>query len=550
MDLALGVNVSVAQEEKDLRAYCLAKDYVTCAKLNARRQAQGRLPKSDLNTQVFFLMSVTPEQVDEELEQALISILTVPNLDVSRLANLVVAVLIRELKGVTLSVACQNSLLNIALERVLCGSVAMERILSSLRRDLLLSLCTNGQLSDDESALASALVFQVILNEYVWVTSELEDNLLSNIEQLLTMARANAAWRPSNSPALILVFSLYQPLTKIWARFSFSEFEKNQWPLLLRRQLELTVVAEKREAELKKSMPSLLTTETDVSSKVRAQYEENPYPRWQNLLIDESCSVDTFLSKKLPDVELSFFNKNRVEVLVAGCGTGAHPLALASQMKNSFVSAIDLSLSSLAYAKRMAEKLDISNVEFIQVDILELGSIDRQFDIISCGGVLHHLNHPLDGWRVITLMLAKGGAMNIALYSAIARTDVRRQRALIREAGLQGNDHDIKNYRQVMMARDPNSMLLRYRDFWSTSECRDLLFHECEHHYSWLGIKETLAQLGLRLAYVDVPQDVREQFLIEYPSEGADVDCTLWYEYETKHPSTFRSMYNFWCIKA
>ena len=50
-----------------------------------------------------------------------------------------------------------------------------------------------------------------------------------------------------------------------------------------------------------------------------------------------------------------------INVLVAGCGTGQHALTTARKYENSFITALDLSLSSLSYAKRKADELQINS---------------------------------------------------------------------------------------------------------------------------------------------------------------------------------------------
>ena len=62
---------------------------------------------------------------------------------------------------------------------------------------------------------------------------------------------------------------------------------------------------------------------------------------------------------------------NKPKVLVAGCGTGQQQY-IPSLYKNSKILAIDLSISSLKYAKRKTEELGIENIEYIQHDILDL----------------------------------------------------------------------------------------------------------------------------------------------------------------------------------
>src|SRR6202035_4175860 len=92
--------------------------------------------------------------------------------------------------------------------------------------------------------------------------------------------------------------------------------------------------------------------------------------------------------------------KSVAEILIAGCGTGQQALDAANLFADARLLAIDLSLPSLAFAKRMAHELGITNIAFAQADILGLGALDRTFDSIEAMGVLHHLADPWAGWTV------------------------------------------------------------------------------------------------------------------------------------------------------
>ena len=88
------------------------------------------------------------------------------------------------------------------------------------------------------------------------------------------------------------------------------------------------------------------------------------------------------------------------QILVAGCGTGQHSIATANKFKNSCITAIDLSLNSLGYAKLKTEQLGITNIEYLQADILDLDLLNKDFDVIESVGVLHHMADPVAGWKV------------------------------------------------------------------------------------------------------------------------------------------------------
>ena len=70
-------------------------------------------------------------------------------------------------------------------------------------------------------------------------------------------------------------------------------------------------------------------------------------------------------------------------VLDAGCGTGDNALFFAQ--RGQPVVGIDFVESAIMEAKRKAEELGV-HAEFLQMDVLKLGSFDRQFDnVIDCG---------------------------------------------------------------------------------------------------------------------------------------------------------------------
>ena len=64
----------------------------------------------------------------------------------------------------------------------------------------------------------------------------------------------------------------------------------------------------------------------------------------------------------------SNFNSEKLNILIAGCGTGKH-LLHAQRYKNAAITGIDLSASSLNYAQRKLNELGIKSVDLIQMDI-------------------------------------------------------------------------------------------------------------------------------------------------------------------------------------
>jgi SAM-dependent methyltransferase len=146
--------------------------------------------------------------------------------------------------------------------------------------------------------------------------------------------------------------------------------------------------------------------------------------------------------------------------------------------------AIDLSLSSISYAVRKTQELGITNIKYAQADILKLDDVARSFDIVESVGVLHHLAEPFTGWRILLSRLRPGGFMHLGFYSELARIHVVKAREFIAAHGYASTPEDIRRFRRDLTEQVANAdlqWLSEISDFYSTSECRDLLFHVQEH---------------------------------------------------------------------
>ena len=166
-----------------------------------------------------------------------------------------------------------------------------------------------------------------------------------------------------------------------------------------------------------------------VSQAVRAQYEENPYPRWLSFDRMPPVAASQWLEVEVPGLQTPNEFPLPLRLLVAGCGTGVETLGLATQIVGVRVTAVDLSLSSLAYAQRMANELGITNVEFRQADILELAEWPEPFDIVYCVGVLMAMRDPQAGLRALVRSGASGWIIEAgSLQQAGARRSECRPR--------------------------------------------------------------------------------------------------------------------------
>jgi 2-polyprenyl-3-methyl-5-hydroxy-6-metoxy-1,4-benzoquinol methylase len=302
---------------------------------------------------------------------------------------------------------------------------------------------------------------------------------------------------------------------------------------------------------LRAGVECLTPISSGVSEEVRDQYEQNPYPRWVKTPIsDQPLHFNDELRRSLPFAPFTPLpDDSAPEVLIAGCGTGSHSILAAQRFRGARVLAIDLSLSSISYARRKTEELGITNIQYAQADILELGAIARTFDIIESGGVLHHLADPFVGWRILLSRLRPGGFMGLGFYSELARRNVIKAREFIAARGYASTTDDIRRFRQDLTVKDMSvelQLLGKMSDFYSTSNCRDLLFHVQEHRLTLGQIESFLAEFGLHFIGFQLDPRVLHQYRARFPDDPACTNLRNWARFETYNPDTFIGMYQFW----
>jgi len=348
------------------------------------------------------------------------------------------------------------------------------------------------------------------------------------------------------SPQSILCLASYRPLNQYkWSR-SLHGIDG------IKDVFARQVIEPNQEAKFKSVLPVLDDITDEVSSKVRDQYEVSPYPRWVDLGLSLKPAP---ISKVVEEIKLKLLD-DRVKylqspnILIAGCGTGEQSIGTAARFKASKVTAIDLSLSSLSYAKRKSEELGIENVDYTQADILDLGKLGKQFDIVECTGALHHMDDPLVGWRVLTDCLKPGGLMKIGLYSELARQHIVEMRQEISKAGIGSSDDEMKLFRTMVINSEHNhhKKTLNANDFYSLSELKDLLFNVQEHRFTIPKIQEALSNLRLKFCGFEA-----DKIVSHFKEVNTDVDDPFdldkWQTYEEANPNAFSGMYQFWCQK-
>ena len=429
------------------------------------------------------------------------------------------------------------------------SDVALERALVVARRDLL-DTAARAAVGDDDAddtlTFACALARQCAINEYVWPIADEERERAGVLRERVIAVVGTGTPVP---PAWIAAIASYAALADLRAPEALLA---RSWPDEVRALLTQQIAEPLAERRDRDDIPRLSEIGDGISAEVRRQYEDNPYPRWiRSPPAVTTPSFNAFMREQFPFATFApLADDTQPALLIAGCGTGQEAIETATQFPSARVLAVDLSLASLAYARRKARETGVDNIEFGQADILNIASIARTFDAISSVGVLHHLEHPEAGLRALLSQLRPGGFMRLGLYSERARSDVVAARAFIAAHGYRATLDDIRRCRQdPALHAEPLSAVLSRRDFYATSECRDLLFHVQEHRYTIPGVAAMLAGAGLHFIGFLLEPHVRRRYVARFPDDRAATDLACWDAFEAENPQTFRGMYRFWVQK-
>ena len=163
------------------------------------------------------------------------------------------------------------------------------------------------------------------------------------------------------------------------------------------------------------------------------------------------------------------------------------------------------------------------------------------------------MEDPIKGLKVLVKILKYKGILRLGLYSEIARQDIVKLRNIISRKKFSKNIDDIRLFRQFIISENKSTDLYNSifnKDFYSTSNVRDFLFHTKEHRYTIPIISEILKTLNLKfLGFVFANEIIKIEYSKMFPSDKNNTNLENWSRFELKYPNTFMSMYQFWVQK-
>jgi SAM-dependent methyltransferase len=406
------------------------------------------------------------------------------------------------------------------LRTEILANVEFEPVLTAFRRGFL-----EGRGNENIPFMVS-LACQCFNNEYIYPVSEEEQRAVLRLKEHLASVRD------------LIVYAMYEPLHTVRdAAFRLGLDRDPDAQEIFTRQ----ICEPAEEWEIKKSILSFGVSDDPISQAVREQYEESPYPRWVDFALPEPLVFRDAMRGRFPDLKSDEL-ASPVRLLIAGCGTGSHPIAIAAEYSDAKVTAIDFSKTSLAYAIRKARGYALPNLNFLHGDILSLEA-HQEFDAIEAIGVLHHMSDPVAGLRALVRTLKPGGFIKLGLYSRRARSVLSDAKRLISERNIGTSPNELRAIRQEIIRRQSGATRgpLDRLDFYYTSGFRDLLCHAREISFYPAELKSILDSAGLTvIGYRGIDSATKAKYLEKFPRDPYMRDLDLVDEFEAEHPDLFR----------
>jgi tetratricopeptide (TPR) repeat protein/SAM-dependent methyltransferase len=450
------------------------------------------------------------------------------------------------LKNNFVKLLIKKELFHLMLQKSVITDIFCEKLLTKLRSEIIFFFDKNDNINlKDYFDFIISLAEQCWLNEYIH-TKSLEE--IDKINQLKDKIEKN-----TNIDELeVAILACYIPLnySKIISdKLSSYKSTNNIFNDLIKMQIKEPL----KEIELKKTIKSLNAIDNSISKKVKNQYDEHPYPRWRYTYKYTPRNFFSALNSEINPNEIQYNDKFvNPKILIAGCGTGKHLIAT-QRFLNAKILGVDLSLTSLSYAKRKIEELGHKNVEFLQADILHLNKINRKFDIIESVGTLHHMENPVKGLKILLELLEPHGFLRLGLYSHIGRKHIIATKKLATTKKIKNTVNDIKVFRKYIINENKDLLLkkiLTNKDFYTTTGIKDLLFHVQEHRFTIPEISEILKSLNLEfLGFNLIDLELKKRYSKYFPQDKKQLSLNNWHQFETENPDTFSGMYQFWLKK-
>lgn len=190
----------------------------------------------------------------------------------------------------------------------------------------------------------------------------------------------------------------------------------------------------------------------DVSALVARLYEGHPYPPPSTDLAASVGRGEFQVSDPSlwwPMLWPERPQQRKLKILSAGCGS-QQAAWFAFTNRDAEVFGVDLSEASLAHERFLQDKHALTNLHLLKGDLRNAAEIGRDFDMVVCSGVLHHMADPDEGMRALADVMTDGAVFAGMVYGATRRAGVYMMQDVFRRLGVEPDAEGVAFVRRTL----------------------------------------------------------------------------------------------------
>lgn len=189
-----------------------------------------------------------------------------------------------------------------------------------------------------------------------------------------------------------------------------------------------------------------------------------------------------------------------IDILIAGCGSN-QAAVFAYNNPQARVTGIDVSQSSLNHQQYLKDKYVLKNLDLQLLPIEQIGSLNRDFDLIVSTGVLHHLADPQAGLNALAQCIRPNGVIALMLYAKYGRIGVEMLQSVTRDLDLRQDEQSLQVVKDMLGVLPQNHPVKSYLsiapDLQFDAGLVDTFLHGRDRSYSIDDCLDFVASAGL-----------------------------------------------------
>jgi len=197
-----------------------------------------------------------------------------------------------------------------------------------------------------------------------------------------------------------------------------------------------------------------MASSESASAKIAEQYKKWVYPQPVHDL-DAFVASGSRIRGEPSGLWPKYWPRQRqsrpLDILVAGCGT-VQAAYFAYHNRDCRLVGIDLSAESIQRQAALVEKHGLDNLKLVEMNILDVATLGKDFDLIVSTGVLHHMGDPDAGLRALAACLRPDGVMDLMVYGKGLRVGVYMLQEAFRLLGLDQSQASVDMVKAVIAA--------------------------------------------------------------------------------------------------